>query len=116
MNTPAAVAARYVAYRRKPPTATAPYNRAEPPPTTRLRPSPRTTPLASPSALADTQAHEPSTGSRCPARHFPVAESHTGEKPYGGPTRAADGNEPPDATVFSKGDARHVHARITRTD
>ncbi|GGT49104.1 hypothetical protein GCM10010256_01650 [Streptomyces coeruleorubidus] len=30
VNTPATVAARYVAYRLKPPAATAAYNRAEP--------------------------------------------------------------------------------------
>ncbi|MER5844858.1 hypothetical protein ABT099_32145 [Streptomyces prasinus] len=69
VNTPATVAARYVAYRRKPPTATAAYNRTddrtgkrtddrigdrigdrpddrtEPPPTILLRSSPRPSPF-----------------------------------------------------------------------
>ncbi|GGW52508.1 hypothetical protein GCM10010340_33870 [Streptomyces griseoloalbus] len=57
VNTPAAVAARYDAYRRKPPTATARYSRPEPTPTTLLR--------------TGTEAQEPSARARPAATHFP---------------------------------------------
>ncbi|GGP58077.1 hypothetical protein GCM10010247_33520 [Streptomyces calvus] len=56
VNTPAAVAARYDAYRRKPPTATARYNRAEPTP--------------APSSAEGTEAQEPSARDRPTATHF----------------------------------------------
>ncbi|GEK03781.1 hypothetical protein TNCT1_60570 [Streptomyces sp. 1-11] len=90
VNTPAAVAALYVAYRLNPPVATAAYNRPAP------------TPVNLPGPL-DTEAQEPSPEARRPATHF-----RAGSVPE-------SGNGSPGARVFKLGAAEAYEAYGKRT-
>src|SRR5690606_12996271 len=109
VNTPAAVAARYDAYRRNPRAATARYNRAEPT-------------VSLPIHAATPKRRSLVRAADAPPRVFrPVLRS--GEhpaRPYGRNRRVHDARRRPanaetDATVFNKRHARGVRAQKTRT-